>query len=325
MRDDEQTSLFLLGIGSFSHHLSERRKKMRKLFTLGVLLLFGVTALIPSESQAFNSGTHIYIAERVFPLAFDKINLYYGSIAPDLSSYVNDPEDWPTAFCDTHYKFIKIPNDRWKLTPRAFAKGWQTHNEIWAADYYAHGTCKCFGGCIAMSCSYEGYVPTQAVELANMPEFEQYLNSPPYYELAHFAVEVAIDLLLTKNQDPILGLKLFWAAKYRSQGDVNLMVGTFVKDNKPPTKLTLEDAESNFQDLVISYATALALPDPYRMIALGDLGYLISQETIPPAKVQEILEEAMILCEEPDQFGHTYLEIIQSAIKGIRRNPGLIR
>jgi len=158
-----------------------------------------------------------------------------------------------------------------------------------------------------------------------MPEFEQYLNSPPYYELAHFAVEVAIDLLLTKNQDPILGLKLFWAAKYRSQGDVNLMVGTFVKDNKPPTKLTLEDAESNFQDLVISYATALALPDPYRMIALGDLGYLISQETIPPAKVQEILEEAMILCEEPDQFGHTYLEIIQSAIKGIRRNPGLIR
>jgi hypothetical protein len=286
---------------------------MRKLFTLGLLLLLGVTALGPSQGQAFNSATHIYIAERVFPFAFDKINLYYGSIAPDLSMYVNQPQNWPDAFMETHYS-ITLPYAWWDLTQRAFAKGWQTHNEKWGADFYAHGTYP----------NYDGYVITQAIELATIPDFEIYLDKPPYYELAHFAIEVAVDLLLIKNQDPILGLKLFWAAKYRSPKDLDLMAKAFVWDNKPDLP-TLSAAESNFRDLVINYATALMLPDRFRMTALGDLGYQISQGTIPPAEVQEILKKAMILCEEPDQYGHKYLEIIQSAIKGIRTNPDLIR
>ena len=225
---------------------------MRKLFTLGVLLLLSVTALGPSQGQAFNSATHIYIAERVFPFASDKINIYYGSIAPDLSSYVDDPGEWPTGFCDTHYKFIKLPYAWWNLTQRAFAKGWQTHNEIWAADSYAHGTCYCFDNCVSFEncaqgncsqyCEYEGYVPTQAEKLADIPGFEILKTSPSGPELAHFAIEVAIDLLLVKYHNPSLGLKLLWAAKYRSQGDFNLMVKTFVTDNEP-NALTLEAAE----------------------------------------------------------------------------------
>ncbi len=135
---------------------------MKKLFALAVLLLLGVTVLGPSQSQAFNSGTHIYIAERVFPFAFDKINLNYGSIAPDLAMYVPDGANWTLdeAFMDTHYNDIDLPYTWWSLTQRAFAKGWQTHNEYWGADFYAHGRYS----------NYNGYVITQAETWQNFSQ-----------------------------------------------------------------------------------------------------------------------------------------------------------
>jgi len=294
---------------------------MRKLFILGVLLLLGVTVLGPSQGQAFNSGTHIYIAERVFPFAFDKINLYYGSIAPDLSLYVDDPGDWPNAFCDTHYKFIKLPYVWWDLTQRAFVKGWQTHNEIWAADYYAHGTCKCFENCVNVICNYGSYVPTQAERLAEV--FSSFgndiLKNNP--DLAHFAIEVAIDLLLVRYHEPGLGLKLLWAAKYRSQKDLDLMVSTFATDEQISD--ALKAAENTFRGLVIDYATVLALPDPLRMVALGELGSQVAESmgvNIDPVAVRWILRVAVYLCQDSN-----YMEVIQSAIEGIRTNPDLVR
>ncbi|MEI9477654.1 MAG: hypothetical protein WCO26_13890 [Deltaproteobacteria bacterium] len=122
---------------------------MKKLLKLEILSLVMVAILSPSLGQAFNSATHIYIAEKVFPLVVDKINLYYGSIAPDLSMYVNQPQNCPDAFMETHYT-TTLPYARWDLTQRAFAKGWQTHNEKWGADFYAHGTYP----------NYDGYVIT---------------------------------------------------------------------------------------------------------------------------------------------------------------------
>jgi len=281
---------------------------MKKPLKFEVLLLVIAVILSPSLGQAFNSATHIYIAEQVFPFALNKIDLYYGSIAPDLSMYVNQPQNWPDAFMETHYS-ITLPYAWWNSTQRAFAKGWQTHNEKWGADFYAHGTYP----------NYDGYVITQAIILATIPGFEMYLDIPPNYEMAHFAIEVAIDLLLLKYYDPSLGLKLFWAAKYRSSQDLNLMAKTFVLDNEPDLP-TLSGAESTFRDLVFNYATVLMLPAPFRMTTLGDLGYEISQGTIPPTKVQEILGVAMDLCQDTD-----YYKIIESAIYGIRKNPDLIR
>ncbi len=302
---------------------------MKKLFALAVLLVLGVTVLGPSQGQAFNSGTHIYIAERVFPFALDKINLNYGSIAPDLSSYVAEGS-WLTAFCDTHYNSIKPPDGWWNITQKAFAKGWQTHNEIWAADYYAHGTCLNHPNCVAFwnsvqgncseCCTYDGYVSTQAVKLANIPQFADYLDKPPYYELAHFAIEVAIDILIVRYHEPGLGLKLLGAAKYRSQQDLNLMLQTFVT-NEGPNAEALQEAEDTFREIVIAYASALSLPDPLRMIAISELGVQIAAQmgvNIDPVEVWWILRVAMELCQKPNDMGVDYMEVIQSAIEGIR-------
>ena len=281
---------------------------MKKLFTLGALLLLGATVLGPSQGQAFNSGTHVYIADRVFPCTFDKINLYYGSIAPDIALYV-DPASRLEAFCQTHYGFIEVPCAWCNLTERAFANGWETHNEIWGADAYAHGTCECFEKCVDMQCIYDGYVPTQAKALADVIASHLGYNLHP--DLADFAIEVAIDVLLARYHDPFLGLKLLWAAQYHSGKDVELMEDTFGNAVVAP--------EGFFQLLVLEYAKALALPDPLRMVALGELGSEVAniyyQVDIDPVQVRWILRIAMYLCQNTDYFG-----VIESAIEGIHAN-----
>ena len=99
---------------------------MKKLLTLGIFLVVMATALGPSPSQAFNSAAHVYITEqvapRVFPFTFDRTDLYYGSIAPDISSYVTPPGIWANGFCETHYGFTKLTYPWWNLIQKAFAQ-----------------------------------------------------------------------------------------------------------------------------------------------------------------------------------------------------------
>ena len=93
----------------------------------------------PTLVRAFNPAAHIYIAERVFEGCGDKIDLFYGSIAPDLAMYVANPDtSWPDAFTDTHEQFRDLRGYAFGATQKAFAKGWWTHNQISGADYYAH-------------------------------------------------------------------------------------------------------------------------------------------------------------------------------------------
>jgi hypothetical protein len=278
---------------------------MKKLIKCGIILLVIAAALGPSQLKAFNSATHIYIADHVFPFAFDKIDLYYGSIASDLSIYLPPQSNWPDAFADTHYYEIFLPFTWWKLDQRAFAKGWQTHNEEWGADFYAHGKYP----------NYKGYVIKRAEELIN------YFNGQLNEDLAHFAIEVAIDLLLVKSQDHLLGGKLLGAALLRSSEDLKLLAKTFVSDNNPSSQ-TLAGGESNFRNLVIEYATALTLPDPLRMEALGALGVQISGGLLDSQTVQNILLKAMDLCSDPN---HYYMVPINAAISGISQHRGLIR
>jgi hypothetical protein len=281
---------------------------MKRLLRFGGLSLVLAMAFAPSHVQAFNSATHIFIAERVFPFSFDKIDLYYGSIAPDLSMYIPDDPAWSLeqAFMDTHYYSLDLPYAWWKPTQKAFAKGWKTHNEIWGADFYAHGPEYHRTDGFYIVTGYNGYVVNRADELISWA-LPYGISLQP--ELAHFAVEVAIDLLLLENNDHYLGQKLLGAALLRSPEDLNLLGKAF-----PDHLQTLILGESTFRGLVIRYATALTLPKYLRMQALGQLGVEIAAAMgaeITSQNVQAILTAAIALC-APD-----YMDIITEAINAI--------
>ena len=274
---------------------------MRKLFTLGVLLLLGVTALGPSQGQAFNSGTHIYIAEQVFPKCIDKIDLYYGSIAPDLDMFVTPPDNWPAAFEDTHKNFIDLRSDAWTLSQKAFSKGWFIHNGVRGADFYAHGK---------FPESKKGYVIIKAKQL--IPGAEGLM-----LDFAHTIIETGVDLLVKYDLDPEIGGKLLNACQNRSFQDLFLLVKVLVYQEGVTDWATLVSAESFFRGITIQYASALSLDEGNDRWALAELIAQIAQQMygipVEQEDVLELLEYAIYLCQED------YQEVIDTAIEGIKK------
>jgi hypothetical protein len=266
---------------------------MRMLLKRGVILAAAILIVTPSLADAFNPATHIYIADQVFPDCAHKVDLYYGSTAPDIANSVANPEKWPTAFDDTHHTFIDLRGFASTSIQKALANGWLTHNEEWGADYYAH---------IAYP-DEDGTTPGYVIQKA-----ELLLDLKPHPDLtldfAHFAIEVAIDLLL-KNEDPQLGGKLLIANWLRSWQDRHLLAKVLVWKKRRTDWLTLAISEMSFRNLVGQYAMALALPSSKDKEALVKLGVELAKERygieVTALEVSVILEAAIGLCENDYQ------------------------
>ncbi|MCX7794315.1 MAG: zinc dependent phospholipase C family protein [Thermodesulfovibrionales bacterium] len=255
-----------------------------------VLIILGLNFLFISSSSAFNPGTHIYIAEKVFQIQDN--DLYYGSIAPDIAIYA-DPEKWPFSFEDTHYFYIDLRPYAVNYTQRIFALGWLSHNEVSGADYYAHRINPLGNNICVTNGYYQGYVIEKACKLREITGIDP--------EFAHMIIESAIDLLLRNRDDRRLGEKLLYSNLFRSAGDLNLLIKVFVWKVKRTDLLTLATAELTFRNLVNRYAIALTLPDPYNKKALAALGSQLALEMFGVEVTEEdalnLLEIAVSLCE----------------------------
>ncbi|MBN1847462.1 MAG: hypothetical protein JW932_02655 [Deltaproteobacteria bacterium] len=277
---------------------------MKKLYRIGLISIVMILMMVPTISQAFSSATHIYIAEKVFNPIRNKIDLYYGSMAPDMALYVADAVRWPSAFLDTHYHYMDLRSYARGNIQTAFAKGWLTHNEAWGADYFAHIEYP-FGS------GNDGYVIQKATQLVDMFEM---LN----IEFAHFAIEVAIDLLL-KNDDPSLGGKLLFANLLRSWQDRNLLANVLVWQERRTDWFTLAMSELTFRNLIHQYALAFSLPGQQAKDALAELGVQLASEMygiegVTPEQLFVILDAAISLCVAD------YQDVIHHTINQIKNN-----
>lgn len=242
------------------------------------LLVLGV-AVTATSALAFNPATHTYIAERVYPNCADKINLRYGSIAPDLSMYAFSGK-WPSGFYDTHYTYINLKPFAWGTAQKCFALGWWSHSEAYAADWFVH----------------ERYVEEKAKALAI--HFGQKDNAQ-FIEFMHFAVETAIDVRL-KQDNHGLADRLFEANVLRSPLDRELLTRVLVYKFHLTDWATLASAELAFRNLVGQYAAALVLPYPLDRLALAALGVQLAQQmygiNATQAYILAVLEEAIEEC-----------------------------
>jgi len=267
---------------------------------LEVLLLATALAFAnPSLVYAWGSATHIYIADAVFPQCADKVNLHYGSVAPDLYGRA-PPDRWPTAFQDTHYNYIDLRGCAWSPASRAFVNGWLTHNELWGADRSAH-VGKPSGG--------SGYVIEKAQLLKSL-----FRGLDP--DFAHLVVEAAVDLLVKENQDPGIGNKLIRAAQSRSPQDLYLLASVLVLGGARTDLGTLVWAELAHRAFLIGYGTALALPTPFDRLALAGLFVALAREAygteIPLGEMLVALMAADVLCR------YDYLPVITQTIEDIK-------
>ncbi len=279
----------------------------RKLINFVLLVLI---ILFPSVALAFNSASHLYIAERVFPDNNYKIDLHYGSISPDLALYVLEQHKWPTSFTDTHYDYIILMPYAWSQAQEAFSKGWGTHNEVCGADYYAHIE-------YPQASGKNGYVIDKALILSKLTNLDP--------EFAHYAIEVAVDLLL-KHDDPSLAEKLLRANKLRSRQDINLLAAVLVWKERRTDFKTLTLTEWIFRNLVDQYASALVLPSPIDRYTLAVLGSWLAKEIygidVSVNEVLFLIETAMELCKNDYKVViDDIIEIIENSILSLKCNP----
>jgi hypothetical protein len=252
----------------------------------------------PCLVYAWGSATHIYIPDEVLPDCGDRINLYYGSVAPDL--YDRAPTSRrPTAFQDTHYNYIDLRPSAWSPASTASSNGWLTHNEAWAADRSAH---------IQNPLGGKGYVVGKAEQLTAFFGFDP--------NFAHLVVEAAVDLLVKENHDPGIGNTLRRAAQSRSPQDLYLLASVLVLGGARTDLGTLVWAELAHRAFLIGYGTALALPSPFDRLALAGLFVGLAREAygteIPLGKMLVALKAADALCR------YDYLPVITETIQDIK-------
>ena len=164
---------------------------MRHSLRLGVVLVVMVVTvvLVGARIQAWNPAAHIYIAQKVYPAYAASPDLVYGAIAPDMAMYVPAGMNWDSAFWDTHWTAIDLRPWAWNAAQRTFAKGWVTHNEMYAADHYAHGYPPLY---------LAGYITLRANLLAAAAQIAP--------DLAHMAIETAVDLRMQNAHPHLAGL-----------------------------------------------------------------------------------------------------------------------
>lgn len=274
---------------------------MKQLCRACALLVFAVIAFAGSDSLfAFNPAAHALIAQATHPGVADRIDLRYGSLAPDIAWFVTDPAKWPTAGEDTHGgQFDELKPASWSVAQKAFAQGWRTHSQVDGADFVAH---------IQWNGQTPGYVVQKAVLLISQP------GIPPEVtvDLAHTVVEAAIDLLVKEQMDPQIGQKVLLAVLFRSPQDKALLDSTFVFTTHRTDWLTLTQTELRFRVLTFQYASALAassLANPSPMIDFAQqLASTLYGIQITTQQAQAILSAAVALC------ANDYQDAIQDAI-----------
>ncbi len=279
-----------------------RREVMKKIF-VSTCLIFLALVLFSSQAFPWGSLTHAYIADHIGKTwGLRNVNEIYGAMVPDLFNYVFalNPSDnnylrgythgIPAAngnpavesFMDVWY------SARWWGYEKALAYGFISHNDVWAADFTAHGSACLYPG--------QGYIISRA-EVLN-EQLVAYLNSlgveiepEIVMELSHNLVEGAGDIVI-RRYDARLGQKVITSSLFRSPACPDLLVraiGEYYID-------AVTNAEKEFRKTMILYGVAFLPQDEEDIVLslsqqMAELGkaYLASLDIELPISDEELV------------------------------------
>ena len=209
---------------------------MRKKTHFIACLLF--LLLIPASGFGWGLATHTYFADKLGKSrGYRHLQELYGSMAPDMFNPLFALPYHDYLRLQTHIHFDKVMNRARTKNLKAFAFGFTSHNDAWGADFTAHHDGRTTPGI--------GYTIAQVVVLAPVFEdsFEQILldnnvNPDQAKEIAaeyapsvaHVAAELAVDILIKRNEAPGIGKKMLRAAQFRSPAIPALLVAAYAAD-----------------------------------------------------------------------------------------------
>jgi hypothetical protein len=267
-----------------------------------VLVLMVVTVTIAGvRIQAWNPATHIYIAQKVYPAYAQRTDLWYGAIAPDMAMYVPTGLSWDSAFWDTHWTAIDLRPWAWNTAQRIFAKGWVTHNEMYGADHYAHGYPPLY---------LAGYVTFRANILAALAHI-----SP---DLAHYAIETAVDLRMNTTVNSNLAVQLQGVALTPPPSAQVLLTRALVWWPLQRTDFeTLAMTRAAFNGVVAAYALALMNSDLQNYDAIVGFAVWMALQMGMPGTDDELEAQVRPLLKAALDMTADYQTAVNLTIKGV--------
>lgn len=288
----------------------------RKLLSTAFLMLLCSMA---APLYGWGSATHAYIAHQIGKQqGTSNLNEIYGAVLPDVfNGMFGDPYQGQL-WTQTHYEFIKLVESAEFQLDKALAFGFAGHNEAWGADQTAHISSITHPG--------QGYVIRKQNDLAAIlgPRIRLFLilggvsNANTVIDellptVAHAAIETAVDLLVSQNEDPDIGRRLALAARTRGWSAPILLCKAYANDfaatagtSEAVAAPLIVAAESEFRLQMEWYGTLLSREDPVAALAeqgadlatlllAAELGIVVD---IPADLMREILNTAIDLVED---------------------------
>lgn len=237
-----------------------------KALCISLVLAFGF-----NTGYGWGSVTHVFFSKHL-GTKFGTLNQneMYGSVVLDLLGYEFTDMSALTADYVLHtdkdvlWAFYAGANSP---EARAFAYGCFTHSnstDIKGADWYAHGV---YPG------SEEGWVIRQGVVLASNRRVSNYLESLVgstnleefSVVVGHTLIETAVDILIKRYDDPLVGGRLYLAAKNRTDEVPGLLQG--VLGGAYPA---ISDRELAYREQMMTYGQLFLLREAQLLPILSE-------------------------------------------------------
>ena len=239
----------------------EKEKAKRMWMVLGMVALMLV--FFSSEAFPWGFATHAYINDHLGKRrGLCNTSEIYGGMAPDVFNYLFDYSEYMTFLTEeTHANFMKVwESARWGFQ-KPLAYGFVSHG---VADLTAHGE---------ESYAIEGYAMVKAAELLGyLPgEFRTKVGGELLVQMLHIIVENAVDILIVRNDDHLIGKKITSAALLRRPELPLLLVRAYAHDfaanpdfHVSPLEASkfIVSAEKEFRKSIILYGRILTLDEP---------------------------------------------------------------
>jgi len=242
---------------------------IRHAFLVGIGSLVLWSMAVPVHG--FGSATHAYLAREVGskqgPASLQAI---YGALLPDVFNMMFVDAYGAQLATQTHYEVMKLVGKAESENDKAVARGFASHNEAWGADRVAHIS--------SIDDPNIGYVIRKSNELAGAlrPQVKLFLLLAGVADpdavidevlpgVAHTAIETAVDLLISRSEDPEIGPRLALAAQVRGWSSPILLCKAYAGDVAAAAGTTeavvdplIVAAENEFRLQMELYGAALA-------------------------------------------------------------------
>jgi hypothetical protein len=215
---------------------------------------------------------------------------------------------------------MKVWDAASRTTEKALAYGFASHNEVWGADYTAHIRRLTPGMGIV-------YINEKALMLLDAPVDPTQQGSPTFGQVftviglnfdqqlavAHVITEYAIDIVLSNDVDPMLGLKLQVAAHSKRKNFPTLLVEAYAEDyagvcpgiDFEAAASIITRAEAEYRRNMIAYGRILSKPEPMavelvaeQIVSLAQ-AFLGEDVTIPEGAEEIVVSgiyNSMVIC-----------------------------